>query len=220
MRFRYEGVGWSVAGPIRTLGRQIEAAWPARRPEDGTIASSGHAKWPASDHGVDPAGIVRALDVGVTGWQGRELAEALRSTRDPRIAYVIHNRRIFSSTRTPWQWRHYSGSNPHTTHVHVSSIRSHVVDRDSALFDVDLGGIMQIDDLQTALNDAGYGPLAVDGIYGPNTHSAFVEALSAQPGDTGVTAEWVNDRIARATRNVIRFGDTLKAKRFTTTADE
>ena len=56
----------------------------------------------------------------------RVTAERLRTGRDPRIHYVIHDRRIFSSYPhgdTPaWTWRPYSHSNtmPHLTHVHVS----------------------------------------------------------------------------------------------------
>jgi hypothetical protein len=52
------------------------------------------------------------------------LSERLRASRDPRIKYVIANRRIFASYptggRAAWVWRPYSGSNPHTTHMHVS----------------------------------------------------------------------------------------------------
>ena len=52
------------------------------------------------------------------------LAESLRSGRDPRVKYVIWNRRIISSYTSngiaPWTWRSYRGSNPHTKHLHIS----------------------------------------------------------------------------------------------------
>jgi hypothetical protein len=33
---------------------------------------------------------------------------------------VIWNRRICSATIQPWNWRTYTGTNPHTKHVHLS----------------------------------------------------------------------------------------------------
>jgi hypothetical protein len=43
-------------------------------------------------------------------------------TRDPRIKYVISNRRIASGTAgpSPFVWRKYTGKNPHDHHNHVS----------------------------------------------------------------------------------------------------
>ena len=85
-------------------------------------------------------GIVTALDIThdpknrVDTWA---IAEHLRQHRDSRIKYVISNRRIFSSTVSPWTWRTYSGSNPHSSHVHVSvnSTKAHFDDaRDWNLF--------------------------------------------------------------------------------------
>lgn len=52
------------------------------------------------------------------------MAEKLRTSKDPRISYVISNKRIFSSTKSPWTWRAYTGSNPHSKHVHVSIRRN------------------------------------------------------------------------------------------------
>jgi len=46
-------------------------------------------------------------------------AERLRQSRDPRIKYIISNRRIASS-KDNWGWRKYGGSNPHSSHIHVS----------------------------------------------------------------------------------------------------
>jgi hypothetical protein len=48
------------------------------------------------------------------------VAESLRASRDPRIKYLIFNKRIFSASNTPWTWRVYTGSNPHTKHLHLS----------------------------------------------------------------------------------------------------
>jgi hypothetical protein len=68
-------------------------------------------------------GVVSALDLThdpKNGFDSYAFAEHLRRTKDPRIKYVISNRRIFSSVTRPWEWRKYTGSNGHTSHVHVS----------------------------------------------------------------------------------------------------
>ncbi len=46
--------------------------------------------------------------------------------RDPRIKYVISNRRIASGSDgpSPWVWRKYTGKNPHDHHNHVSIKKS------------------------------------------------------------------------------------------------
>src|SRR5690606_28428713 len=46
-------------------------------------------------------------------------AEQVRTSGHPAAKYVIYNRRIASKTHG-WAWRPYHGSNPHTSHVHVS----------------------------------------------------------------------------------------------------
>jgi hypothetical protein len=93
---------------------------------DGTIGDAAHASR-SSDHNPwvkdGKTGVVTALDIthdpanGVHTWN---IAEFLRTQRDPRIKYVISNRRIWSSTTNPYQWRTYTGSNPHSSHMHVS----------------------------------------------------------------------------------------------------
>jgi hypothetical protein len=56
------------------------------------------------------------------GVDSEKLAESLIASRDPRILYVISNRKINSSVKSPWQWRAYNRSNPHDHHVHVSVV--------------------------------------------------------------------------------------------------
>jgi peptidoglycan hydrolase-like protein with peptidoglycan-binding domain len=50
------------------------------------------------------------------------LAEVVIASRDPRIKYLIWNRRIVSGDAgpSPWVKRPYTGSNPHNMHVHIS----------------------------------------------------------------------------------------------------
>lgn len=63
-----------------------------------------------SDHNVG-----NAVDIthDPSGCSGDLIAEA--ATRDPRTKYVIWNRRIWTGS-----WKPYTGTNPHTSHVHIS----------------------------------------------------------------------------------------------------
>lgn len=127
-------MAWRLCKSLETLRAQCNAHWPHRsKKDDGTIGDAAHSSR-SSDHNPwiksGGMGIVTAFDLthdtknGPHTW---ELAEYLRTKRDPRIKYVISNRRIFSSTTSPWTWRKYTGSNPHSAHMHVSvkSVQSH-----------------------------------------------------------------------------------------------
>lgn len=121
-----------VAKSLLTLRDQVNAAAPSRdRSSDGTIGDESHRNR-KSDHNPNADGVVTAMDITHDpshGMDAGHLAEALRLSEDPRIKYVISNRRIFSSKISPWQWRPYNGANAHTHHVHIS------VDADKALYD-------------------------------------------------------------------------------------
>jgi peptidoglycan hydrolase-like protein with peptidoglycan-binding domain len=114
-----------LAASLTALRAEVDMNYPGRsKASDGWIGDARH-KASTSDHNPDPAGVVRALDI--TAWVAPsgvdiagQLAEELRHARDPRIKYVIYDRRIFSATVQPWTWRPYTGSSPHTSHVHVS----------------------------------------------------------------------------------------------------
>ena len=198
----WEGRPWAVSAAIQALIVQVEAAWDIRHPTDGTVASRGHDRRnPRSDHRpsrVSPAGIVRAVDIGETVEdRGELLAEQIRQSRDPRVRYVIHEQRLFSSydhrNGPPYMWRRYSGANPHANHVHVSVLRSG--DRDGRPWQIDLGGTLaalQIIDLQAALNEAGATDhedkvLKEDDIYGPRTASALAKAFKDGTPIDGLT---------------------------------
>lgn len=198
----WEGRPWIVSDAIESLIDQVEAAWPARHPTDGTVASRGHDRGnPRSDHRpfpYDGAGVVRAVDIGETVEdQGELLAEQLRQSRDPRIRYVIHERRLFSSYNhrngPAWMWRRYSGFNAHLNHVHVSV--TNAGDSDGRRWEIDLGGEMaalQVIDVQKALNEAKVGDhedriLKEDDIYGPRTASALSKAFRAGTSIDGLT---------------------------------
>jgi hypothetical protein len=129
--FRYAGVNWEgrpwrTATAITTLGKQIERLRRGTYPVDGTVASKAHDfANPNSDHRPDEGGVVRAIDWGGDAELLAEMAEAIRLSKDSRVKYVIHRRRLFSSYPkhgyAPFVWRPYSGT-PHATHVHLSVV--------------------------------------------------------------------------------------------------
>lgn len=125
-------VPWVVDRGLIKLRDQINAAAPNRsKASDGFIGDAAHQAT-ASDHNPEhppPAGNpdyqVDAGDFTQDAAHGADMAvvsEAIRVSKDPRVSYVIYNRRIFSGPEgpQPWVWRPYSGTDPHTNHMHVS----------------------------------------------------------------------------------------------------
>lgn len=103
---------------------------------DGSIGDARHQASKSSDHNpyikLGNLGIVSARDFThdpENGIDCEKLANALVASRDPRIKYIIWNRRIISSKQQPWVWRPYSGKNAHSHHLHLS------VMADAKLFD-------------------------------------------------------------------------------------
>lgn len=125
----WEGRSWVLNPAVAALCDQVEAAFPTGHYTDGTVASRSHDSInPTSDHRPFPftgSGVVTAVDVGEPNeGEGSILAEALRVARDPRLKYLIHEGRMFSSysnsSRLAWAWGPYSGPNLHSDHVHMS----------------------------------------------------------------------------------------------------
>jgi hypothetical protein len=127
-------VTWRLARSIVTLRAEVDLRWPHRsKVSDGTIGDAAHASR-TSDHNPwvkDSAGVgvVRALDITAAGididWYVEHLRK-LGKNGDRRLAdggYIISKRRIASAT-SGWEWRHYSGANPHESHAHVSVSRT------------------------------------------------------------------------------------------------
>ena len=111
------------------LVNEVDQRYPDRsKQSDGSIASAQHTQQnPSSDHEVDAADLlVKALDLtdSPPAFDPDDFAETVRRSRDPRIKYVISDRRMFSSYPArgvaPYTWRDYPGDNPHTSHVHFS----------------------------------------------------------------------------------------------------
>jgi Putative peptidoglycan binding domain len=121
-------VSWRNCTASVTLVAAVNQRWPKRdKASDGTIGDAAHASR-HSDHNpwvvVKGVGVVRARDIDKDGIAAAELAEKLRrlgAAGDRRLAnggYVIFNRRITAPDFS--HWREYTGSNPHTAHIHVS----------------------------------------------------------------------------------------------------
>jgi hypothetical protein len=118
---------WRLAASLEALRSTVNAMAPQRsKLSDGTIGDAAHASRD-SDHNPwvehQGRGVVTAMDIThdpARGCDAGLLAESLREGRDPRIKYVIFDRRIFSATREAWQWRPYTGQNPHSHHMHIS----------------------------------------------------------------------------------------------------
>lgn len=125
---------WRVGNALLALRKQVDTIAPGRnKASDGTIGDRRHCGRPkaSSDHCPrvrdGRMGVVTAMDITHdpgNGCDADSIAESIRADRDPRVKYVIWNRRICSSYpqggRDAWAWRNYSGSNPHTKHVHIS----------------------------------------------------------------------------------------------------
>ena len=121
----HKAPAWRAAKSLEQLRAQIDKRAPKRsKTFDGTVGDDAHASRD-SDHNPSADGVVLAMDVTHDPAHGMDMAtvaETLRVSQDPRIAFVIHNKRIFSSTVQPWKWRKYSGADPHLHHGHVSVV--------------------------------------------------------------------------------------------------
>lgn len=117
-----------AAHSLNVLLGQLNTLAPNRnKASDGWIGdadhqnrNSDHNPWYPSPNG----GIVTARDYTHDPRGGLDchwLAAILVTNRDPRIKYIIWDRRIW----TPGTgWRAYTGSNPHTAHLHLSVVAS------------------------------------------------------------------------------------------------
>jgi hypothetical protein len=124
---------WRVANSLIHLREQINAKWPHRsKASDGTIGNAEH-QTRDSDHNPwvrdGKQGVVTALDITndpINGVVSEEIAEAIRLSHDPRVKYIISNKKIAASYNVhgekAWEWRPYFGANPHNHHCHISVV--------------------------------------------------------------------------------------------------
>lgn len=109
------------SAPLKMMGRVAEHVGLAGREISGRFginnigghATSGHI--PGSDHYTG-----HALDVMVGGKKGRRVLNyALQNAGRLGVKYLIHNRTYYAPSNG-WRGERYTGSNPHTGHVHIS----------------------------------------------------------------------------------------------------
>lgn len=122
---------WIVAESLNQLLAQLNAVAPHRsKASDGSIGDAAHATRD-SDHNpwlvLGGQALVTARDFTNDPGGGlacQTLADALQRAKDPRVKYVIWNRRIMSGAAgpSPWVWRPYTGINPHDHHLHLSVV--------------------------------------------------------------------------------------------------
>lgn len=135
-----KGQPWRVVRSLDRLNTQIRAAYPRAVPPAtpasswGSIADSAHSS--TSDHYphyysvLGSTAVVCARDfphAPALGLDAHALADRLRLSRDPRIGYIISNRRI-TGPQHGWRWDPYSGPDPHDTHIHVSTVHTAAAD--------------------------------------------------------------------------------------------
>lgn len=126
-------MSWRVAASLEQLLAEINSMAPGRnKASDGSIGDADHSAResdhnPCTEHSENP-GVVCARDFTHDPAHGfdsygfaRWLAPRMASGAEDRCKYIISNRQIASaSSSPPWSFRAYDGSNPHTSHVHVS----------------------------------------------------------------------------------------------------
>lgn len=108
-------MAWRRARSLDVLEAEIQAVHPGTTVWD--LGDQDHReRW--SDHNPNAAGVVCAIDVlGNAGLSLARFADTVVRTDPPALKYVIYNRRIW---HPGYGWSTYRGSNPHTSHVHVS----------------------------------------------------------------------------------------------------
>lgn len=119
-----------LAGSLVSLRDMVDVHWPHRdHSSDGGIGDARHqAEGSASDHNPWLHNTVRAFDFTAKGIDPGWFAEQLRILGhygDPRLVgggYVIWDHQITAPDFSHWQ--PYDGSDPHTSHVHVSVTRN------------------------------------------------------------------------------------------------
>ena len=98
--------------------RQATAIKPSRKKaSDGLLPSAAHIKQsPTSDHNTGYA--VDLTHDPESGVDCSDIFEKLKE--DKRVNYLIFNKKIWSKDKARLGNRPYTGSNPHTKHLHIS----------------------------------------------------------------------------------------------------
>lgn len=113
-------MGCTPAPTCRAALAEATRLWPNRRKTSDGICGDPAHQARVSDHNAG-----NAWDLShdpAHGCDAHALVEQIRQRQDKRVKYIISNRRICGpgSRGGGWNWKSYTGSNPHTLHSHVS----------------------------------------------------------------------------------------------------
>lgn len=219
-------IAWRMARALDTLLLNVNAFAPNRsKSSDGGIGDAAHASR-SSDHNpwvkIGNDNVVTARDLThdpAGGLDCNALADALIRSADPRIKYIIWDKRICSGAgqgQAAWTWRKYTGSNQHTKHLHIS-VKPEAQFCDStknwtlpSKTDAAPGETLArgatgkyVTDLQSNLTLLGYFDSKIDGVFGKATEDA-VRAFQAHK-------KLLVDGVAGIRTNTA-IGEAIKAK--------
>lgn len=196
-------MSWRLSRALEQLRSQVNAKWPNRsKDSDGSVGDTSHGAR-KSDHNPDSSGVVHAIDLThdpAHGFDSYAFADMLLKKQDPRVSYIISNRRIGAGPKgaQPGKWRKYTGINPHNHHVHISVVSGPGADNTTA-WDVGMSDPAptvvaayvpppatlrkgdhgpQVQTLQGRLNAHG-AALRVDGDFGAVTFDALMKFQTA-----------------------------------------
>jgi Putative peptidoglycan binding domain len=120
-------MAWRLCSSLEVLNTQARIVFPGMRID--TVGDAAHASR-ASDHNPwirdNNIGVVTAADYFFPSYILQQFVDELIQLRDPRIKYIIHNRKIWRSYKShenhpdPWTPQDYKGINAHLSHVHLS----------------------------------------------------------------------------------------------------
>jgi hypothetical protein len=140
----HSGQAWRVVNSLNKLNAQIRAYAPRAVPPAtdpnswGALADDAHST--SSDHyphfysSLGNTAVVCARDfphAPKLGLDGGVVTEALRIARPAQVQYIIFDRRI-TGVNYGWQWRRYTGTDPHDTHFHISTVHDGRADSTAA----------------------------------------------------------------------------------------
>lgn len=168
-----------LAPSLARFRTSVNTRWPGRdHSSDGWIGDAAHQSR-TSDHNPAASGVVRALDLDKDGLHVPTVMAA--ALLHPATRYVIHSRKIYH-VDARFKPASYTGSNPHTGHIHTSIQHTKAAEADKTdwrpvssaftwpLLKAGMEGA-SVRQLQGYLCGHGYA-LALDGEFGPATNAA------------------------------------------------
>lgn len=186
-----------LAPPLRRLFDEIDFRWPKRdHRTDGWYADPKVRK--SVGHNPGHNGYSHAIDVDKDGIDPIWIVNHIR--KDPKVLwYIIWNRTLYSNTYN-WKPRAYTGSNPHTDHMHIEIYQTNYAEQWKGLWDIKPHGEGTTPDTEppaTSTPGGTYdGDYAAD--YGGRNYRGFIVGMSS---NIKAHADYVNGS-ATAMRNL------------------